>query len=86
MDCVWFPTPQRPPALEATGDAAGCPQDLSGRASKPGPEPFKVGALNRRDIMGGHVNSPLTNLVAWGSAFLVTALDLFLLVAMQRGA
>jgi NRAMP (natural resistance-associated macrophage protein)-like metal ion transporter len=47
---------------------------------------FMLVLINDRDIMGGHVNSPLTNLVAWGSAFLVTALDLFLLVAMLRGA
>jgi Mn2+/Fe2+ NRAMP family transporter len=46
---------------------------------------FMLVLINDRDIMGGHVNSPLFNLVAWGSAFLVTALDLFLLVAMLRG-
>ena len=32
------------------------------------------------------MNSPPLNPVAWGSAVLVTALDLFLLVAMLRGA
>jgi Mn2+/Fe2+ NRAMP family transporter len=41
--------------------------------------------INDRDVMGGYVNSPLVNLVAWGTAFLVTGLDLFLLVAMLRG-
>ncbi len=46
---------------------------------------FMLMLINDRDIMGGHVNSPLFNLVAWGSAFLVAALDVVLLFTMLRG-
>jgi len=33
----------------------------------------------RRDVMGVHVNRPLTSILAWGCALLVSALNLFLL-------
>jgi manganese transport protein len=33
----------------------------------------------RREVMGVHVNRPLTTVLAWGSAGLITALNLFLL-------
>jgi Mn2+/Fe2+ NRAMP family transporter len=33
----------------------------------------------RREVMGVHVNRPLTTVLAWGSATLLTALNLFLL-------
>jgi manganese transport protein len=34
----------------------------------------------RRDLMGTHVNRPLTTVLAWGCAALVTALNVFLIV------
>jgi manganese transport protein len=34
----------------------------------------------RRDVMGVHVNRPITTILAWGCAILITALNLFLLV------
>jgi manganese transport protein len=33
----------------------------------------------RRDVMGVHVNRPLTTILAWACAVLITALNLFLL-------
>jgi manganese transport protein len=33
----------------------------------------------RRDVMGAHVNRPLTSVLAWGCALLITGLNLFLL-------
>jgi manganese transport protein len=33
----------------------------------------------RRDVMGVHVNSLLTTILAWGCALLITALNAFLL-------
>ncbi len=33
----------------------------------------------RRDVMGAHVNRPLTTVVAWGCAGLITALNVFLI-------
>ena len=33
----------------------------------------------RRDVMGVHVNRPLTTALAWGCAVLISALNLFLL-------
>ena len=47
---------------------------------------FMLILINDRDVMGAHSNSPLVNLVAWGVAFIVTGLDILLLVAMLRGA
>ena len=46
---------------------------------------FMLILINDRDVMGAHSNSPLVNLVAWGVAFLVTALDVLLLIATLRG-
>ncbi len=51
----------------------------------PGVLVFMLILINDRDVMGVHVNSPLVNLLAWGTAFLVTGLDVLLLVAMLRG-
>jgi manganese transport protein len=34
---------------------------------------------SRRDVMGTHVNRPLTTGIAWGMAGLITALNVFLL-------
>ena len=34
---------------------------------------------SRRDVMGAHVNRPVTIVLAWGCAALITALNLFLL-------
>jgi manganese transport protein len=39
----------------------------------------------RRDVMGAHVNRPLTNLLAWGAAGLITALNVFLIVQQFAG-
>jgi len=47
---------------------------------------FMLILINDRDVMGAHSNSPLVNMVAWGVAFIVTGLDILLLVAMLRGA
>ncbi len=47
---------------------------------------FMLILINDRDVMGAHSNSPLVNLVAWGVAFIVTGLDVLLLIAMLRGA
>jgi Mn2+/Fe2+ NRAMP family transporter len=33
----------------------------------------------RRDVMGVHVNRPLTTALAWGCAALISALNVFLL-------
>lgn len=46
---------------------------------------FTLVLINDRNIMGGHVNSPLVNLVAWGVTFLVTVLNLLLLVPVLGG-
>ncbi|MGN6870698.1 MAG: divalent metal cation transporter, partial [Solirubrobacteraceae bacterium] len=34
---------------------------------------------SRRDVMGAHVNRPLTTVLAWACAILITGLNLFLL-------
>ena len=34
---------------------------------------------SRRDVMGVHVNQPLTTRIAWAMAALITALNVFLL-------
>jgi manganese transport protein len=34
---------------------------------------------SRRDVMGAHVNRPLTTVLAWAAAALITALNVFLL-------
>jgi manganese transport protein len=39
----------------------------------------------RRDIMGAHVNRPLTTVLAWGCAGLITALNVFLIVQQLTG-
>jgi manganese transport protein len=39
----------------------------------------------RRDVMGVHVNRPLTTALAWGCAGLITALNLFLLYQQLFG-
>ena len=46
---------------------------------------FMLVLINDRETMGPHVNSPLVNLVAWGTAFLVAGLDVLLLIATLRG-
>jgi manganese transport protein len=33
----------------------------------------------RRDVMGAHVNRPVTAVLAWGCAVLITGLNVFLL-------
>jgi manganese transport protein len=38
-----------------------------------------VTLTGRRDVMGVHVNRPLTTLLAWGCAGLISALNVFLL-------
>jgi manganese transport protein len=38
-----------------------------------------VRLTSRRDVMGAHVNRPLTTRLAWGVAALITALNVFLL-------
>jgi Mn2+/Fe2+ NRAMP family transporter len=37
--------------------------------------------VNDREIMGDAVNSPFTNLIGWGTAFLMATLALLLLIA-----
>jgi manganese transport protein len=39
----------------------------------------------RRDVMGAHVNRPLTTVLAWGAAGLITALNVFLIVPQFAG-
>jgi manganese transport protein len=39
----------------------------------------------RRDIMGAHVNRPLTTVLAWGCAGLITGLNVFLIVQQLTG-
>jgi manganese transport protein len=39
----------------------------------------------RRDVMGEHVNRPLTTVLAWGAAGLITALNMFLLYQQFLG-
>jgi manganese transport protein len=39
-----------------------------------------VTLTSRRDIMGVHVNRPLTRVGAWGCAGLIVALNIFLIV------
>jgi manganese transport protein len=39
----------------------------------------------RRDVMGVHVNRPLTTVLAWGCAVLITGLNLFLLYQQILG-
>jgi manganese transport protein len=39
----------------------------------------------RRDVMGEHVNRPLTTVLAWGAAGLITALNVFLIVQQIAG-
>jgi manganese transport protein len=39
----------------------------------------------RRDVMGAHVNRPLTTVLAWGAAGLITALNVFLIVQQFAG-
>jgi Mn2+/Fe2+ NRAMP family transporter len=36
--------------------------------------------VNDREVMGARVNSPIYNLIAWGTAFLMVVLTLLLLV------
>ncbi|MBV9941613.1 MAG: divalent metal cation transporter, partial [Solirubrobacterales bacterium] len=33
---------------------------------------------SRRDVMGAHVNRPITTILAWSCALLITGLNLFL--------
>ena len=40
---------------------------------------------SRRDVMGAHVNRPVITVLAWGSALLITALNLFLLYQQLFG-
>ena len=40
---------------------------------------------SRRDVMGEHVNSPLTRLSAWGCALLITGLNVFLICQQLLG-
>jgi len=40
---------------------------------------------SRRDVMGAHVNRPLTTVLAWGCAVLITALNVFLIVQQLAG-
>ncbi len=40
---------------------------------------------SRRDVMGAHVNRPITTVLAWGCAVLVTGLNLFLLYQQVFG-
>jgi manganese transport protein len=35
---------------------------------------------SRRDIMGNHVNGPLTKVVAWACAILIVGLNIFLIL------
>ena len=37
---------------------------------------------SRRDVMGGHVNQPLTTRIAWAMAALIVALNVFLLYTL----
>jgi manganese transport protein len=39
----------------------------------------------KRDVMGTHVNRPLTTMLAWGAAGLITALNVFLIVQQLTG-
>jgi manganese transport protein len=39
-----------------------------------------VSMTSRRSVMGEHVNRPLTTVLAWGCAGLITALNVFLIV------
>jgi manganese transport protein len=39
----------------------------------------------RRDVMGMHVNRPLTTVLAWGCAILITGLNLFLIYQQLLG-
>jgi manganese transport protein len=39
----------------------------------------------RRDVMGAHVNRPLTTVLAWGAAGLITSLNVFLIVQQIAG-
>ena len=39
----------------------------------------------RRDVMGAHVNRPMTSVLAWGCAALVTALNVFLIAQQFLG-
>ncbi|HLE03124.1 MAG TPA: divalent metal cation transporter, partial [Anaerolineales bacterium] len=36
--------------------------------------------VNDREVMGAAVNSPLVNLIGWGTAFLMSALTILLLI------
>ena len=40
---------------------------------------------SRRDVMGNHVNRPLTSVLAFASAGLITALNVFLIVQLITG-
>jgi manganese transport protein len=40
---------------------------------------------SRREVMGAHVNRPLTIVLAWGAAGLITALNVFLIVQQFAG-
>lgn len=42
---------------------------------------FMLRIVNDKEVMGPHVNSPLMNLVAWGTAFVLIVLTLLLLAA-----
>jgi manganese transport protein len=39
----------------------------------------------RRDVMGVHVNRPLTTVLAWGCALLISALNVFLIAQQILG-
>ena len=41
--------------------------------------------INRQDLMGNHKNSPLWNLIAWGTSFVVIAMTLVMLWGMIPG-
>jgi manganese transport protein len=40
----------------------------------------------RREVMGVHVNRPITTALAWGCALLITGLNLFLIYQQLFGA
>jgi len=43
---------------------------------------FILRLVNDRDIMGKHVNSPLQNVIAWGTTVVLTALSVLMLAAI----
>jgi manganese transport protein len=44
-----------------------------------------VALTSRRDVMGAHVNRPLTRVLAWGCAGLISALNVFLIYQQLLG-